>query len=192
MKFKPVFLSLPLLTLACTNAVGQSLLSTVGSDIEFAPFIHVDEKNQSICAFDSATDEEKLMMAQLAFHQQELGRLSALETRLNGHTLESYVQNWSLITQANLGFLNADLKAKRDAFLKDPKGEYIEERFRTDWLASVASNLYEENRWNEFQNQRNKLVWNADEPIFRCWDIYHRLEKANKKTQQIKKIPDCR
>ena len=182
MKFKPVFLSLLLLTLACTNAVGQSLLSTVGSDIEFAPFIHVDEKNQSISAFDSATDDEKLMMAQLAFHQQELGRLSALETRLNGHTLESYVQNWSLITQANLGFLNADLKAKRDAFLKDHKGEYIEERFRTDWLTSVASNLYEENRWNEFQNQRNKLVWNADEPIFRCWDIYHRLEKANKKT----------
>lgn len=182
MKFKPVFLSLSLWMLACTNAVGQSSLSTVGSDIEFAPFIHVDDKNQTISAFDSATDDEKLMMAQLAFHQQELGRLSALETRLSGHTLESYVQNWSLITQANLGFMNTDLKAKRDAFLKAHQGEYIEERFRTDWLTSVAQSLFEENRWKEFQKQRKELVWNADEPIFRCWDLYYRLEKANKKT----------
>ena len=182
MKFKPVSLSLSLLLLACTNAVGQPNLSTIGRDIEFAPFIHIDGKDQSVSALDSASDEEKLMMAQLAFHQQDLGRLSALETRLGGHTLESYVQNWSLITQANLGFLNADLKAKHDAFLKTHRGEYIEERFRTDWLTSIAPRLFEENRWKEFQKQRQALVWNEDEPIFRCWDIYQRLEKANKKT----------
>ena len=125
MKFKPVSLSLLLLMLACTQAAGQSNLSTVGNDIEFAPFIHIDENNRSISAVDSATDEEKLMMAQLAFHQQDLGRLAALETRLSGHTLESYVTNWSLITQANLGFLNANLKTKHDEFLKTHQGEYI-------------------------------------------------------------------
>ena len=182
MKFKPVSLSLSLLLLACTNAVGQPGLLSIGHDIEFAPFIHINEKNQSISALDSASDEEKLMMAQLAFHQQDLGRLSALETRLKGHTLESYVQTWSLITQANLGFLNTELKAKHDAFLNAHRGEYIEERFKTDWLTSVAPTLFEENRWKEFQKQRQALVWNEDEPIFRCWDIYQRLEKANKKT----------
>lgn len=181
MKFKPVSLSLLLLLLASTNAVGQSNLSTIGTDIEFAPLIQIKEKDLLINTFDSATDEEKLMMAQLAFHQQDLGRLSALESRFNGHTLESYVKNWALITRANLGFLNADLQAKHDEFLKTYKGQYIEERFRTDWLTSIAPTLYEENRWKEFQKQRKALVWNADEPIFRCWDIYHRLEKASKK-----------
>ncbi len=181
MEFRSSPLSLSHLLLIGAMAFSQPIFASAGTEIEFAPFVQIDSDDPSINTFDSATDEEKFMMAQLAFHQQELPRLQALESRLQGHPLESYVNAWHLVTHAKLGFLNSELNNNVDTFLKQHQNEYIEERFKTDWLLTVAPLLHQNNRWKEFQQQRSKLQWNADESEFRCWDIYHRLETANKK-----------
>lgn len=134
-----------------------------------------DEAEQKAIALEKATKQEHFLMLQKAFEEQRFSSLSPEETKLNGFLLDGYVRAWSILTRSKLGKVGPSLEKEAHDFLKKYQGQYIAERFQTDWLKTIAPQLHEQQQWDKFINYRKNLVWNFDEPEFQCWDLYHSL-----------------
>ena len=138
-----------------------------------------DESEQKVLAIEKATKQEQFLMLQKAFSEQRFNSLSPEQTSLDDFILQDYVSAWSILTRAKISKISPSLEQEGQQFLQKHQGQYIAERFRTDWLKLIASQLHEENRWGEFESLRKQLIWNYDEADFQCWQLYHTLTKTN-------------
>ena len=131
---------------------------------------------EAIAFLKSKDNDEKFLFFKEAFEKQKINLFNNPDQYFDpDFLLTSYVQAWSLLSQAHKEPTNLIIQKKILQFLDDHKAEYIAERLRTDWLSIMAPYWNEHNQWKNFNSQRVHLQWNRSEPNIVCWELFHRI-----------------
>ncbi len=135
--------------------------------------------DETLESFQKRPADERFLLLKDSFEKHRFPNVPSEEIAINNHPLNSYIEAWSLLTRARKSDDFSILQKEADAFLAKHEGDYIAERFRTDWLLMNAQRYM--GNWAQFETERQKLVWNRDEPAFQCWALYQQL-RAKKLT----------
>lgn len=127
---------------------------------------------------DVKTDPEKLLIASEAYGAKDAEVLSQVSRSLGESPAAGYPEAWLLLLKLEKDPLGSLSEAKD--FLLRHKGEYIAERFATDYLTLAAPEFAKNGDWSEFDAMRSRLKWNADSENFICWDFYREAFSAKK------------
>ena len=130
---------------------------------------------------DFKTPQEKLLLAYDAYVAKNAARLNRVHASLENSPFEGYLDAWELLLAVEADPGNAETNADARAFLEAHKGEYVAERFATDYLSFIAPSLHKSDNWKTFENIRAGLRWNHDAENLRCWNFYHKVTTSGAK-----------